>query len=268
MVCEAALSEREAYSISSQKNIDANRHGSLIHDRRLIISYNYRHSDCLSKSYLFAVPNRPSIAAKRADAQLKLSILRISRQCHDEIFPILWGMNVFSFSKAKTLAQFTDERSTTQKLAIRRLNLHPEQPLRVRKDIVDNPIPGEDTKWANNIPKLQNLEMVHLWCRVNFTEENLSTWWLRAVVDQGSLQLIHVLQQFSLRDVKVHVTEADDDESNHAYINLNLDQRQELSRFLEARICGRHEQPVLSTEEAGRRQEEWQSALDTKYARP
>ena len=125
--------------------------------------HNYRHRPCQSMSWSCAVPDRTKDSTRLPGSQFQLSLMRVSRQCYRELFPVLWSSNLFAFSKNFTFTDFFDARTPVQMQSIRKLSLHPDQPLRLGEKwkLEDDEYwtrLGQSSLWSNDIAKLPNLE--------------------------------------------------------------------------------------------------------------
>ncbi|MCJ1356072.1 MAG: hypothetical protein MMC33_006066 [Icmadophila ericetorum] len=157
VLCQASISEHETYA-RARRQLNPQQG----EDVRLI-AHNYRHRPCQSMSWSCAVPDRTKDSTRLPGSQFQLSLMRVSRQCYRELFPVLWSSNLFAFSKNFTFTDFFDARTPVQMQSIRKLSLHPDQPLRLGEKwkLEDDEYwtrLGQSSLWSNDIAKLPNLE--------------------------------------------------------------------------------------------------------------
>ena len=269
VLCQASMCEDEAYAMAQRQNTTTEAAPTQIADTRYI-SYDYRHSPCHTMSWSYATDIKKP---RPVGSQLQLSLMRISRQCYHEMFPILWSSNLFAISKFLSSTAFFDHRTTAQMQSIRKLSMHPDDPLRlgIRAMYEETESKsGEVQSWIPYIAQLPNLEVFYLSCQLNFLEEDLGYWWIFQTLLPDDVPMVrHLRQMERLRSVYVRVESASDFQYMKGSIELDREQKMRLGRQIERLIMDPKEpKEVVEVEPSGEvlkeRTDTWFEMLNKK----
>jgi hypothetical protein len=136
VVCQAEVSEQEAYRLSKSKEYDAlmrtkpttnlrgrevaigdERISRIRHDLCHTRCQEYRRRGCSVSKFVALQHMHPPTA------ELDIQLLQVCRRIYDEANPVFWSSTTWSFDDVLMLAKFMESRNTFQKACMRSLHV-------------------------------------------------------------------------------------------------------------------------------------------------